>query len=297
MELINADVSASVPTTILAAATHAFLPRDTSSTYSSSYRLNRAPIAKPSTRLEQLAVSTTRAPAYTGDFGPQDGLDKSQDNKDLAMIDRSKGDERLDPDIHTPKKDFQIPTLSSLVSTQTLSGKRKRSITHIEGIPISILSQSTSPPSPSITSRKIISSRKIKQLDKCFSVLSLKNNLPLPAARKTVGSRSESDSDYEEEDEEEVVSSISTTHSNSARSSGSFVSTSTSSAGKDGRSDYEFGYAVGYDRIEQKEESSNISIKAKRVNSPSDSVSDHGFDPDSDSSSDDEDDVVFLLSP
>ncbi|WWD01146.1 hypothetical protein V866_008085 [Kwoniella sp. B9012] len=242
----------------MAAATHAFLPRDTSSTYSSSYRPNRAPIAKQSTRLEQLAVSTTRAPAYTGDFGPQDGLDKSQDNKDLAMIDRSKGDERLDPGMK-PKKDFQIPTLSSLVSTQTLSGKRKRSITHIEGIPISIF---------------------------------FNNDLPLPAAKKHDGNRPEFDSEYEEE-EEEGFSSKSTTPSNSARSSGSFVSTSASSGGKDGRSDYGFGYAVGYGGIRRKEGNSNTLIKARDDNS----ISDSGSGSESDSDSDDEDDVVFLLSP
>ncbi|KIR32882.1 hypothetical protein I352_04819 [Cryptococcus deuterogattii MMRL2647] len=63
------------------------------------------------------------------------------------------------------------PTLSSLMS-HTLKGKRKRSITHFDGIPLSVLPP-PAPSSPPIPERRIITLRPVMGLYKTMSGISI----------------------------------------------------------------------------------------------------------------------------
>ncbi|WVO20942.1 uncharacterized protein IAS62_002243 [Cryptococcus decagattii] len=62
------------------------------------------------------------------------------------------------------------PTLSSLMS-HTLKGKRKRTITHFDGIPLSVLPPA--PSSPPIPERRIITLRRAMGLYKTMSGISI----------------------------------------------------------------------------------------------------------------------------
>ncbi|WVW82837.1 hypothetical protein I302_104849 [Kwoniella bestiolae CBS 10118] len=187
--------------------------------------------------------------------------------------------------VHTPQKDVQPPTLASLASPKNLSGKRKRSITHFEGIPISIFSEPTSPSPPSaMATRKISTSRKIRQLDMCFSKLGF-GNTP-----------NKEEDGLDGEGDGEMFSSKSTTPTSSARSSGSFVAIPS----EGGKLEFGYGYGSGYGHggIKTTSKKEQIPDRSEQEDEDEDDYSPHS-DPEleSDSDSDDEDDVVFLLSP
>ncbi|WVQ87225.1 hypothetical protein IAS59_000948 [Cryptococcus gattii] len=71
----------------------------------------------------------------------------------------------------TPSSLTHAPTLSSLMS-HTLKGKRKRSITHFDGIPLSVLPPPV-PSSPPIPERRIITVRRAMGLYKTMSGISI----------------------------------------------------------------------------------------------------------------------------
>lgn len=64
----------------------------------------------------------------------------------------------------------RLPTLSSLMP-HTLKGKRKRSITHFDGIPLSVLPLQT--PSPPTPERRIVTLRRAMGLYKTMSGVSI----------------------------------------------------------------------------------------------------------------------------
>ncbi|WRT67375.1 uncharacterized protein IL334_004346 [Kwoniella shivajii] len=111
-------------------------------------------------------------------------------------------------------KQVHTPTLALLTLKDSSSGKRKRSISHFQGIPLSILSIPTSPCHDMNTqsTRKIIARRKIIGLDTCFKRLTFGNP---PIVKQQV--------DQMDNDQE------SGSNSGSARSSATFTSSITAS--------------------------------------------------------------------
>ncbi|WWC89799.1 uncharacterized protein L201_004725 [Kwoniella dendrophila CBS 6074] len=72
-------------------------------------------------------------------------------------------------------KGLYTDTQVTLTGPKDLAGKRKHSITHFDGIPVPILSSPSSScyDTSVCTPRKVITKRKIKQLDDCFAKMNI----------------------------------------------------------------------------------------------------------------------------
>ncbi|WVR05351.1 hypothetical protein IAU60_002365 [Kwoniella sp. DSM 27419] len=157
----------------------------------------------------------------------------------------------------------QVETLAQM-TTHGLYGKRKRSMTHFDGIPLCIIQSTASSHSHTLETRqrRTITARRIRQLDRALNSLSL---------NVLVDSDSDSERSRDSDDDWADARAGAGDHVSSARSSGSFVST-----------------PFGYDYASVLSCGLKDKVGSNAIVYPDDEL-------DYDLDSDDEEDVVFLL--
>ncbi|WWC69219.1 uncharacterized protein I206_103156 [Kwoniella pini CBS 10737] len=169
-----------------------------------------------------------------------------------------------------------VKGLTDIVASRNLEGKRKRSLTHFNGIPLSILdSSSTSSKSSSPLPRQIITPKKIRDLGELFT-------------------RTKLDNDDEEEQTKKSKIGISINRrrekSNASESTESYSSTSISTPSSSARSKSSI---FDYESSDDDPEFMDDTFVKKGNTAKMSQEEGYEYDDDTDS----EDDVIFLMSP
>ncbi|WWC60868.1 uncharacterized protein I303_103444 [Kwoniella dejecticola CBS 10117] len=216
---------------------------------------------------------------------------------------------KLDKPSFFPLSTLQIQTLSEIIAEQNLEGKRKRSMTHFNGIPLSILSPPTSSEKASSASapRRIITPKKIRDLGDLFSRTTLgddqnkdkRSENPQKSTISIIIPRNERRERERERGQHSIKPQMQTNASSTERSSysDSYSSSSSVSAGSSGRNSRSYTYVEtegSADEYVHIEKTYNTRNEAFQSSEGEESEEDEDtYDSDSDS----EDDLVFIMTP